>query len=55
MNKVRKFGVFVLLAMIFSFANVSPAGAATSRRVLDLTFCLLKAYFSPQYKLPVAQ
>jgi hypothetical protein len=30
MNKVRNFGVFVLLAMIFSFANVSPVGAATT-------------------------
>ena len=28
MNKVRKFAVFILLAMIISFANVSPASAA---------------------------
>ena len=33
MNKVRKFGVFVLLAVLFSFANVTPAHTAGSSPV----------------------
>lgn len=35
MNKFRIMSVFVILAMIFSFANVSPAGAATTAVTLQ--------------------
>jgi len=35
MNKFRMMSVFVVLAMLFSFANVSPAGAATTTVTLQ--------------------
>ena len=54
MNKYRILSIFVVLAMVFSFANVSPASAATT----TVTFQEGTATFSQNYPccaLPVGQ
>jgi hypothetical protein len=51
MNKFRMMSIFVLLAMLFSFANVSPAAAAPLAETAPITTVPTELCIGDQYRL----